>query len=231
MNASRRIALYVLGFLLLEALLIAFIDRPVSEALRNVDAQHPAIIDFFRAWTDYAKSKWYLWPSALGLLICAVAMRLPSLKKKLRQKFRQAGEFLVFLFVCVALSGIVTDIIKPILGRARPVELAREGLYGFHPLTFDARWNSFPSGHAASAFAFAFAVTEFFPRLRTPVFILAAAFGLSRVMVNAHYVADVLAGAAVAGLVFLALRRLWRHNGIFHMVNSIFPIDGRKRAR
>jgi undecaprenyl-diphosphatase len=231
MSLSRRFIIGLIAFFALEAILVTFIDRPVSAYLRDVDAQHSAWIDFFRAWTDYGKSKWYLWPAALGIGVCALAVRQKSLKKKLRGKFRRAGEFFLFLFVCGAAAGIVTDVIKPILGRARPVELGEAGLYGFHPWTFAARWNSMPSGHATAAFAFAFVVVEFFPRLRIPVFILAIALAASRVMVNAHYVSDILAGVLVAWLTFRALQVFIKVNGIFHRVESIFPIDGPRNPR
>lgn len=56
---------------------------------------------------------------------------------------------------------------------------------------------SFPSGHAASAAAFATGVTPEKPGLAVPVIMLAAAVGASRVVTGVHYPSDVLAGFAV----------------------------------
>jgi membrane-associated phospholipid phosphatase len=56
---------------------------------------------------------------------------------------------------------------------------------------------SFPSGHAASAAAFATAVTLEAPVLAPPIIVLAGAVGLSRVVTGVHYPSDVLAGFAI----------------------------------
>lgn len=54
--------------------------------------------------------------------------------------------------------------------------------------------SSFPSGHSASAAAFATVVAHGEPALLPPVALLAAGVGLSRVHTGVHYPTDVLAG-------------------------------------
>ena len=54
---------------------------------------------------------------------------------------------------------------------------------------------SFPSGHAASAFAFAYAVGRHLPALAVPIRLLAAAVAYSRVHTGVHYPGDVVIGS------------------------------------
>ncbi len=229
MTHSYRITFIALLFVALEIALIAFVDRPLSEYLRTVDAQHPDLIRFFRSYTDLGKSKWYLWPSGIGVILCALLVRLKPLRPSLREGARRLGGALLFLFLCVGASGIITDIIKPVLGRTRPVMLKREGIYDFHPFSFDAAWNSLPSGHATTAFALAFILAVFFPRGRIAWIALAFALAISRVLVNAHFLSDVLAGGVVGYLTVMAAERLINHNGMFHIKYRIFPIDAKNR--
>ena len=71
---------------------------------------------------------------------------------------------------------------------------------------------SFPSGHAASAFAFTTAVAQSQPPAAAPLLVLASAVGYSRVHTGVHYPGDVvigsLIGATVGRLVGSGLSRL-----------------------
>ena len=59
---------------------------------------------------------------------------------------------------------------------------------------------SFPSGHSASALAFAVAVSDVVPALRVPLGAAAGTVAFSRVYVGVHYPGDVLVGAATGAL-------------------------------
>ena len=59
---------------------------------------------------------------------------------------------------------------------------------------------SFPSGHSASAAAFAVAVGDVLPALRLPLRAAAAIVAFSRVYTGVHYPGDVLVGATVGAL-------------------------------
>jgi len=92
-------------------------------------------------------------------------------------------------------SGFANLVAKPLTTRRRPEREEREELarrYVPMPST-----SSFPSGHAASAFAFATGVGQVARPLSAPLRALATVVGYSRVHTGVHYPADVLAGAFI----------------------------------
>jgi len=66
--------------------------------------------------------------------------------------------------------------------------------------------SSFPSGHTASAVAFAIVASDAHKALTAPLTGLAAAFALSRVFTGMHYPSDVIAGAALGAGVAMTAR-------------------------
>ena len=80
----------------------------------------------------------------------------------------------------------------------------------------EARWvpmptsTSFPSGHSASALAFAVAVGDVVPALRWPLRAAAATVAFSRVYTGVHYPGDVLVGAATGALLGRLVSRVGR---------------------
>ncbi|HTP16810.1 MAG TPA: phosphatase PAP2 family protein [Streptosporangiaceae bacterium] len=71
------------------------------------------------------------------------------------------------------------------------------------------RSTSFPSGHVASAAAFATGVSLELPTLAAPVITLAAAVAAARMVTGVHYPSDVLAGAAIGAAAGAVTVRWW----------------------
>ena len=125
-----------------------------------------------------------------------------------RERWRAAG----LILLSAAIGGAAYSIIKWCVGRRRPVPKV-----GIHPFELHPFWKgfpgllhpenlSFPSGHAYLAFATAHSLGMFLPRWRILFYLGAAMVGLERIMENAHYLSDVIAGAALGILsVHLAL--------------------------
>jgi len=88
-------------------------------------------------------------------------------------------------------SAVVNLVIKPLSRRRRP---DRTDVVADRQAPMPGS-TSFPSGHSASAFAFATGVGSVLPRDAVPIRALAAAVAYSRVHTGVHYPADAIAGA------------------------------------
>ncbi len=215
-------AAIIAGFLALEILLYLYIDRPLAVLMRDMGSFDPNFTDFFRTITDLGKSVWYLVPCGLAVLFCAFLSRGKDVPPAYRRLFGYVGLRALFLFLTIGVSGIVADIIKPIAGRARPILYLRDSFFGFAP--FNAQgflWNGFPSGHTTTAVALACSLSLLYPRARILWFTYAGLLTASRVIVNAHYLSDVCAGAFLG---WATTYLLYQH-GMFRINAIIFPID------
>jgi undecaprenyl-diphosphatase len=124
--------------------------------------------------------------SKLSLTAAAI---LGAARGRLGRRAARAG------LASAGVTALVLNLVFKGVGRSRPdpvssgVPLARQVRM---PAT-----TSFPSGHAAAAFAFATGVGHVLPREAVPLHALAALIAYSRVHTGVHYPADAAAGAVV----------------------------------
>ena len=122
---------------------------------------------------------------------------------------RQFGDMATSLLIGLAASGISVQIIKHIIGRARP--RVSDSLVIIGP-SLHGGYDSFPSGHTAMAFCLAFTLSRYFPAYRILFYMFAIFEGLARIDGTSHFPSDVLAGAilgmAVASLVEVKMAKV-----------------------
>ena len=112
----------------------------------------------------------------------------------------------LFAAATAVLASLAAAGLKEVFDRERP-PLADPDV---DPLVGLPSSPSFPSGHAATAFAAAALVGALRPRLRVPLYAVAALVALSRVYLGVHYWLDVIAGAALGIAIGLAGAWAWR---------------------
>lgn len=193
-----------------------FIDRPLAFLFHDVNG---AVHETFAFITQFGLSKGYLVLSggaAAALGLSAWLARGSAVAARLALGAYRAS----FIFLAVAVSGILTDFIKIAFGRARPKLLFRDDFYGFHWGATQADYWSLPSGHATTVAALASALFLLWPRL-LPAYVTAALLiAASRVILDAHYLSDVMAGAFVGVAVAWAL---WHGFGRYRIPLSDSP--------
>jgi len=75
--------------------------------------------------------------------------------------------------------------------------------------------SSFPSGHSATSFAFAYTVGRHLPLVGVPIRLLAAAVAYSRVHLGVHYPGDVIVGSIMGAGTAAAVGSSWdRRHGV-----------------
>jgi membrane-associated phospholipid phosphatase len=179
-----------------------WLDRPLALASRGLPAGAVAALEVV---TWFGRSTWYLVVAALAYLFFRFL--------RLRARPRSIA---AFAFGAIAGSGILVNIIKFVLARARPVQLFDRGDFSWHFFEASYAKNSFPSGHADTITALALVLATVAPPnrlLRGGLVFVVLAVALSRVALTHHYLSDVIAGVYLAVVTTLWLRDFMERRG------------------
>lgn len=121
--------------------------------------------------------------------LAAVALAILLFDRRNRHRALMFGLILLMTAIPVHAS-------KMIIGKQRPDVAAGESAFRGPARGFiDSDYQSFPSGHTATAFAIAGMTGLWYPAFRVPALILAGGVGVSRVYTMWHFPSDVYAGA------------------------------------
>ena len=218
---SRRWPLFCLGVVLGLALL-SQLDVWASRGAIGWPDQWRAPFFFI---TDYGLSDWILIPSLLVLVIAVLAMLF--LRRLPRLVAYEIALVSGFVFLGVAIPGLIANLLKRLFGRGRPDEFADVGAFFFRAFSNDWQYQSFPSGHSTTAIALAFVVGFLRPGLFPLFFAIGLLVSLSRVPVGMHYPTDVFGGLVVGTLGAYLIRNLFARRGWLFVTRP----DGRIVAR
>lgn len=193
--------LFILGAVVAAMFLL---DAPAVEWARDLPR---GLVEVFEQITNAGLSGWYLIPSAAIVLMLA-ALATPALPRLTRGVLTVLAARFGFFFLAVAVPGLVTTVIKHVLGRARPYMEPAGHSFTFVPFNLDSNYASFPSGHGTTSASVAFAIGALWPRTRPLMWLFVLTIMFSRIVLMSHHPSDVIAGALV-GTLFAALVRRW----------------------
>src|SRR5712671_695043 len=148
-----------------------------------------------RILTDFGKSAYVLW--LLAGMLFAVAIISPRLRATSRALLLGFGTRLQFVFFAVLVPVLTGEAIKWAVGRGRPFVGGEADAFNFAHFNGTEAYASFPSGHAVTSFALAFAVSVVWPRARVVMIVYAVLIAISRLVLLAHHPSDVVAGALI----------------------------------
>ncbi len=174
----------ILATMLLALISYFFLDKSIA----NYFANNHNLKDIFSFITNFGLSEIYLIPSAVIFLIFL--------------KFnKRVSNSALYIFLSVAISGILSIVIKMIFARYRPpMLLGNEHLYGFSWFDFGYLVNSFPSGHSTTAFSAFIGFSLLFPKFKWLFYLFATLIAVSRVVLDVHFLSDILIGALLGTL-------------------------------
>jgi membrane-associated phospholipid phosphatase len=206
-EAGRRAARHMLWLIVgIGAAIIALMYVLDAAEIRMMPPRGTPSLWWVRILTDFGKSAYVLW-TLFGLmaivLIASVAMRGMA-----RSLLLGLGTRLQFLFFAVLTPVLVGEVTKWAVGRGRPFVGGEANAFNFSHFAGSEAFASFPSGHANTAFALAFAVSALWPQTRFVMLIYALIICVTRLVLLAHHPSDVVAGALV-GVIGAMVVRYW----------------------
>jgi membrane-associated phospholipid phosphatase len=187
-------------FLSLITICIIQVDRPLALFIHNHLAalQQPftkilSVLEF----SDFTISRYIVAAIILGAALYLL----------LRDKTAQRAKYLFFIVATMISTRLVVRLLKSLFDRNRPHAFLNDRSVGDF---FCPEADSFPSGHAANYFSFFLPLIALFPRYKWPLLILPILVALQRIIVNDHYLSDVLAGILIASLITLLFQRIFK---------------------
>lgn len=196
---TRRLIIGAVTGLVCVALAMMFLDERGVAFTRTLPL---SVITTFNEITDFGQSGWFLVPIGSMILLAAL-LSMPAAGRTANLVLASLVVRLEFIFLAIALPGLAVTIGKRLIGRVRPSAL---GPFAYEPWSWKPAFASLPSGHGTTAVAAAIAIGALWPKMRVPMWIYAVTIAASRVVIQAHFVSDVIAAAFVGAFGAILVR-------------------------
>lgn len=200
---------------------IAWLDRPIALFVHDIFGGRHVSAGVVRA------------PGLSVPLITSSVFVVFGLAALIGRQFSRLETVVLLCTVGVLAAESVKNQLKFVFGRTWPdswgpkiTSLVRDNVYGFHFFHGGQSFESFPSGHAAVVAAVISVLWISYPRLRMAYAICISTAGLGLVLLNLHFLSDVIAGTFVgisAGWFTVAVWRATRDRRVLQDSNNSAP--------
>ena len=185
---------------------LLIIDNKITQFLSYI-FPHNIFFDYFFSFFSLKGSSILIW-----ILVILIAVILEERKKP--GISRTDKKFLILFSLSFLLTAFLSDIVlKNIFQRHRPFTTIYNHFQLFStfscPLDF-----SFPSAHAATAFASATVLTFFDKKRRLFYYLVAILISYSRIYLGCHYFLDVVGGGIIGYLISRLITRTKLFNNL-----------------
>jgi undecaprenyl-diphosphatase len=174
----------ILILLLLIPICFLWIDAPVIAWVRHFHTGRSAGFAIYEDIVPFVRGIGH------GSFVAITAVVLLIIGKFMIKAFYTPGKLLLIAYI---VSGIWAQLLKHLLGRARPRTL--HDLIFIGP-TFHGDYDSLPSGHTTVMFCIAYVFSYLYPKYTALFYCIAVIIGVERVISHSHFPSDILAGAA-----------------------------------
>ncbi|MFQ3574721.1 MAG: phosphatase PAP2 family protein [Thermodesulfovibrionales bacterium] len=171
-------------------LIVMPIDGSLVRVIRDVKAAGGIVTDIFALFIPLATFFGHGATIAMLGLCLFIAGRI---SKRLHIVF--VGKMIL---ICYIFSGITVQVLKHLLGRARP-RLTDEIV--FIGPSWLSGYDSFPSGHTAVVFCLAYVFSSYFKKYSVLFYALSSIAAIERFYNLSHFPSDVLAGISTGMIV------------------------------
>jgi membrane-associated phospholipid phosphatase len=168
-----------------------YLDIPILQLSEHINS-HMLILTARIFSTIFSPESW-----VILTVICTVILFHTRKKHNDKPRKKSQHQYLLIITLSLYIAFIINIILKITIGRYRPEYMVTESLYGFHPFRLTS--SSSPSGHASLAFSGLLAITYSLNRKHSILIglIIAIVVSISRIILEKHYLADLILGAYI----------------------------------